>query len=178
VTESAEDLRAGLAEQTCQTKTRGDRTRPAARPAGEGVYALVQGGREMRLAYALELPQEPGPVQDELGIASEGAFVLAIKNPKKSSPRSAGLPDDEKADYTHDVQKRFRGRRFAPSHPTLLDYEGAEFILIGGHENVGETLDVGLKPQRESEGSADVLKKLRLKRSEHLRKPLFEGEWQ
>ncbi len=44
------------------TRTRGERERPAARPAGEGVYAIARHDDHTHLAYALELPEEPGEV--------------------------------------------------------------------------------------------------------------------
>ena len=45
---------------------------PPARPAGEGVYALVRSGRRTVLAYALELPEQPGEVQQALHIEPQG----------------------------------------------------------------------------------------------------------
>ena len=43
------------------TKTRGERTLPPARSAGEGVYALVQRRRNLHLTYELKLPRRPAP---------------------------------------------------------------------------------------------------------------------
>lgn len=80
-----------LGEDHYDTKTRGERVRPAARPAGEGVYVLARTGSKMHLAYALELPDKPGPVQKQLNIEPEASFALSIKNPEKGSPRNTGL---------------------------------------------------------------------------------------
>lgn len=55
VAKSGGDIETELKEQHYQTKTRGKRTLPAARPAGEGVYALLQRGRNLYLTYELEL---------------------------------------------------------------------------------------------------------------------------
>src|ERR1043166_2659015 len=52
-----------LNEQHYDTATRGERTQPAARPAGEGLYAIVDHDSHAHLAYVLELPKELGPVQ-------------------------------------------------------------------------------------------------------------------
>ena len=60
-------------------------------PAGEGVYVLTRTGKTMHLAYALELPEKPGPVQKQLNIEPEASFALSIKNPEKGSPRNTGL---------------------------------------------------------------------------------------
>ena len=50
------------------TKTRGERIVPAARPAGEGVCAVLQRGHNLHQTYKLELPAPPGEVQQELNI--------------------------------------------------------------------------------------------------------------
>ncbi len=177
ITGSTDTLEKELGPQEYDTKTRGRRHRPAARPAGEGVYAMVQKGRNMHLAYALELPKRPREVQDALNIEDEGSIVLSVKNPKKGSPRNAGLSDERKAEYPKSLQQEFAGRRFAPSDPRLLDYEGAEFIMIGAREDVSEDLDVSLRPQDESESSADLFRELRLKKERHPVEPLLGGHW-
>ena len=47
VTDSGEKIEQELQRETYETKTRGERLRPAARrPAGEGVYALVPEGQQ------------------------------------------------------------------------------------------------------------------------------------
>jgi hypothetical protein len=62
-------------------KTRGERVRPVARPAGEGVYALVRQGNKLRLVWALELPKNPGPVQKAFNIPEEASLAISIANP-------------------------------------------------------------------------------------------------
>jgi hypothetical protein len=106
------------------TKTRGERTLPAVRPAGEGVYALLQRGHNLHLTYELELPERSGEVQEELNIARQGAYILSIKNPEKPAPPGAGLPKKDEAHYPKSLQREFQGRRFATADPHLLDYEG------------------------------------------------------
>ena len=46
-----------------------------------GTYEIVirQGGSSINLAYALELPEQPGAVQKELNIESEGSFKISVK---------------------------------------------------------------------------------------------------
>lgn len=56
-----------------ETETRGERVRPEVRPAGEGIYRIVVHGNYNHLIYALELPKEPGPVQQELSIEPEAS---------------------------------------------------------------------------------------------------------
>ncbi|HET7316342.1 MAG TPA: hypothetical protein VFI88_02825 [Sphingomicrobium sp.] len=165
-----------LRSETYDTKTEGERCQPAARPAGEGAYAFISpAGEDMHLVYALELPEEIGRVQKAFNIEDKGAFVVSIKNPEKGSPENAGLSDDDKADYPKSLQEEFRGRRFAPCDPHLLDYEGAEFVLIGARPNPEKAYDVDI--DTDESGRPDIFTKLRMARSRHPVEPLFEGEW-
>lgn len=47
IANSARDIEQALRERHYRTKTRGERTLPAARPAGEGVYAFVRAGNKL-----------------------------------------------------------------------------------------------------------------------------------
>jgi hypothetical protein len=76
------------------------------------------------------LPQQPGAVQEEFKIAPQGAYILSIKNPEKPAPPGIGLTAPEEAQYPKAQQREFSGRRFATADPRLLDYEGAEFVLV------------------------------------------------
>lgn len=172
-----QELERALREETYRTRTRGERVRPAARPAGEGVYAIAAVGRQMHLIYALELPHDPDDVQRGLRIVPEASFVLSVKNPEKGSPKAAGLGKDDKADYPKGVQSDFRGRRFDQEDPELLDYEGAEIVLVGARTDPEEEYGVALDTDDESPRTADILKELKMTRSRHPIKPLFEGAW-
>jgi hypothetical protein len=134
VSNSESELEQGLREQTYKTKTRGERVVPAARSAGEGRYALAEVESSLRLIYKLSRPRRSGAVQRTFNIVPKAEFVISIKNPDKSSPPGAGLPEHEEADYPKSLRKSFGGRRFA-DEVKLLDYEGAEFILVGTSEN-------------------------------------------
>jgi hypothetical protein len=161
------------------TRTRGERERPPARPAGEGVYAVVRHGDHTHLAYALEAPADPGEVQKELGIGEEGSYVLSVKNPKASSPRGKGLDREERARFPEELQKVFGGNRFVNADPpSLLDYEGAELLLIGAGEDVSRELGVDLSPEDESAAADKIFKDLRIQRSRYPVAPLFEGRWE
>ncbi len=138
---------------------------PAARPAGEGVYALLRTNGKMHLAWALELPEQPGEVQKAFNIPAQASLAISIKNPEKGGPRSAQLSEEQKADYPQRLQKEFRDRRFATEDPRLLDYEGAEIILIGARKNPSQAYQVDLQPEDESEASADMFRQLRFAQS-------------
>ncbi len=170
-----EQVKQDLREETHETKTRGERKTPAARAAGEGVYALVCHGNHAHIAYVLELPGEPGDAQNEMNIRKEASYIITVKNPEAGSPPGAGLPGSEKADLSEPEQDKFHGRRFIPADPELLNRDGVEFILIGADETPDEELGIDLHPEDEDRESADIFRDLRLESSEHLVEPLFEG---
>jgi hypothetical protein len=127
--------------------------------------------------YALELPDEPDEVQKQLRIAPEASFALSIKNPEQGAPEAAGLQADQAADYPQALQERFRGRRFDQEHPELLDYAGAEIVLIGARTNPEAAYGVSLEPGEEDAHTADILNELKMARSRHPVQPLIKGEW-
>jgi len=166
-----------LREETYETGTRGAQRLPAARPAGEGVYAINLKDGQMHLSYALELPEDPDEVQRSFNIAPEASFALSVKNPEKGQPKGAGLRPEQKADYPERLQKAFRGRRFSREDLRLLDYEGAEFILVGARTDPEAAYEVDLETDDEDYDSAEIVKRLRMVKSRHPVKPLFEGKW-
>lgn len=173
------ELERELGRESYQTKTRGTREIEAARPAGEGVYAITRHDGHTHLAYSLELPEKPGVVQRALKIAEEASYVISVKNPEKGSPPQAGLRSDRKAHYPEKLQKAFAERRFMNvERPELLDYPGAEIMLIGADEDPERELGIRLDPELETAASADIFKELKLNRSEHPVRPLFEGRWE
>ncbi|MDZ5698058.1 hypothetical protein [Chelativorans sp. M5D2P16] len=177
VADSAKKIEPELRGEEYGTKTRGKQEQPAARPAGEGVYVLSLEDGQMHLSYKLELPEKPGEVQKAFRIAPEASFALSIKNPEKGSPANAGLSEDDEADYPKKLQEEFRGRRFAREDAHLLDYEGAEFILVGARTNPEAEYDVELETDEEDYEHAEAIRRLRMVRSRHPVKPLFKGGW-
>jgi hypothetical protein len=171
-------LREVLKEHDYQTKTRGEREEPRARPAGEGVYALVRHGSHVNLAYSLELPKHPGEVQQELDVKPEASYIIAVKNPEQPSPRGVGLAESQRADLPKRQQQKFRHRRFVDADPQLLDHKGTELVLIGADEDVPGELNVDLKSEDETLDTAEILKDLKLDRSRFPTAPLIEGRWE
>lgn len=177
ITDKARDLESELRGKSYETATRGERWQPAARPAGEGVYAITLEDGRMHLSYALELPEKPGEVQDAFRIAQEASYALSIKNPEKGKPANAGLREEDEADYPKKLQEEFRGRRFAREDVHLLDYEGAEFILIGARSDPESEYGLDLGPEHEDYEHAEIIRRLRMVKSRHPVKPLFDGRW-
>jgi len=162
-----------LDEHVYATKTRGERLLPAVRPVGEGVYCIVARGKNTYLAYTLELPAKRGEVQKALEIEPEASYVISIKNPAMPGRRAA-----KPAHYPQNLKEKFNDLRFIPANPTqLLDYEGAELLLIGAHTNITEVLGVQLEKELETINTADIFKDLNLWKKEHPILPLFKGHW-
>jgi hypothetical protein len=166
--DSGREIEGELQRDTYETKTRAERVRPAARPAGEGVYALMCEGNKLHLVWALELPKQPGPVQKAFNIPQEASLAISIANPeRRGGPRTAQLSEEQQANYPKQLQKEFRGRKFATEDPRLLDFEGAEIVFIGARTDPEEAYHIDLQPEQESEGSADIFRQLRFARSRH-----------
>lgn len=177
VKSSGKKLEKDTRAETRETETRGEQENPAYRPAGEGVYAVSLEDGQMHLSFALELPDEPDDVQKALRIPPEASYALSVKNPEKGQPANAGLSEDDKADYPERLQEKFDDRRFAAETLELLDYEGAEFVLVGSRTNPQSEYDVDLDADEEDYDSADTIRYLHMVKSRHPVEPLFEGEW-
>lgn len=178
VADSAAAIETELRGGTYQTKTRGERHAQAARPAGEGVYVVSLEDGQMHLSYELELPERPGEVQRAFNIAPKASFVLSIKNPEKGQPTGAGLRPEQKADYADELQKEFRGRRFAREDVRLLDAEGAEFILIGARQDPEKAYGLDIEVSQEDYETSEAVRRLGMVKSRHPVAPLFEGKWE
>ncbi len=174
VTDDGRALADMLGPQSYTTETLGERTRPGVRPAAAGVYALLRRGRDSELAYVLDLPEEPGEVQQALKIAPEGRVMVAVKNPRAGSPPDVGLDDRNVVEFPADLQERFEGRRWlAVDPPSFLDHSRAE-LLFGT-----QTTDLGmhLESQDRPDDASEALAQLRLDQDEHPAEPLLEGQW-
>jgi hypothetical protein len=105
----------------------------AARPVGEGNYAIVSHQNHAELAYILELPKEPGEAQKELGIEKEASYIITVINPVKPVP--GGYPSaDQSPQYPDSIQQEFRDdENFIPltRNLDLVNYQNAQIILIG-----------------------------------------------
>ncbi|EJD42559.1 hypothetical protein AURDEDRAFT_168370 [Auricularia subglabra TFB-10046 SS5] len=186
---------AGVAEQfkseTYMTKTKGERTQPAAVPIAEAVYALIAsgGGKATHLAYMLTIPDKLDAVQTELGISKEGSFVAQVRNPKFPAPPQAGIP--EPPSYPDEIMDAFEGKRWMPLKPKHLKFKHAEILLIGAHADVARNGKEGEAPVKEMEeleheeehrveklGEDDaVFKDLRLRAQEFKKELSFGGTW-
>jgi hypothetical protein len=153
------------------TKTRGERTQGEDRPLGEGAYVLVRHGDHTHLRYALVLPEEPGPAQEALHLASRGDWVVSVKDPAspdRGQPSAPGRPE-----LPRELLEGFGGRRFAPvDPPALLDHPFMELLLIPATEDD----DPGVEPGRPPAGD-EVLEELDVAPGQAPARPLEEGDW-
>ncbi len=116
---------------------------PRARSAGAAWYALVDHEGHTHLAYVVVRPQGPAALQRELNIRPQASYIAAVRNPDAPAPRGAGLPEHRRAQYPPALRERFGSRRFIPANPPeLLDYPGAELVLIGAAEDASPAPDL------------------------------------
>ena len=139
---SMDEIKETLSSSDYSTKTAGDRHTPAAAPIGEGVYAITQTGRESHLAYILTIPSELSDVQRDVGLQERGSFVTSAKNPESSGPASAALP--QKAEFPKEILDEFAGRGWNALQPRMLNYENAQFLIIGHGD---DALEKAAQPQ-------------------------------
>src|SRR6266571_3779210 len=122
------------------------------RLVARGGYAIVNSEaktpsrRETHLGYHVSHPPKTqiGDVQNSLGIFSASSFILQVKNPSApaNSPQQAHTKPAEYPEWImRDIfGKSVRGRqpyglRFVScATPELLDYKGAELLLIAARQ--------------------------------------------
>lgn len=179
VTSEAGEMEDELDPISYETRTRGRRELRAARPAGEGVYAVATHDGHTHLAFILELPERPGPAQADLDINAEDSLVIMVRNPDVPVPDRPGLPRPRDPDYPETLRATFAGRRFTSlDPPDFLDYPGAELVLIGAATDIGRELGLALHRRHKTEESAGSFTVLGMERDLHPLKPLLIGEWE
>lgn len=102
----------------------------------------------------------------------------SVKNPEKGQPPGSGLEESMKTDYPARLQEEFRGRRFEAEDVRLLDYPGAEFVLVGASADPERAYGFELETEKEDYQHAEIVRDRRMERSRHPVRPLFEGRWQ
>jgi hypothetical protein len=177
VADRPEDMRDDLERTAYETRTRGIRVQPEARPAGEGRYAIVDHDGHTHFAYVLELPHQPGEAQRAFGILAEASYVVAVRNPEADAPPGTGLPPRQRPTYPRALAELFGSRRFIPVNPPgLLDHAGAEIVLISAAAHVSQELGVDLSPEDEDIEDADIFRRLHVSPRELPIEPLVRGE--
>jgi hypothetical protein len=160
----------------------------AARPVGEGKYAIVKHHQNhTELAYILEMPKEPGEAQKELGIKKEASYIVSVINPKKpvaSSVADGGrYPSTEEIPmYPEELLNKFGDNdTFIPlSRDTrFLDYKNAQLVLTGAREGrdvIKKDIGIEIIEEDETQQSADIFNKLKVRKYQIPIRPLTEGK--
>jgi hypothetical protein len=153
----------------------------AARPVGEGKYAIVKHQNHAELAYILEMPKEPGEAQKELGIEKEASYIISVINPKRPAP--TGYPStDEPPKYPQEVFKEFNETENFLSlakDTKFIDYQNAQIILIGAGEGgdvIKNELGVEIPEGQSPQSAADIFDKLKVRKDKVPIRPLTEGK--
>ena len=179
---TTDEIAGRLAKNTYSTKTQGERTTPAARPIGEGVYCIAKIKDSTHFAYKLSTPSDIGEVQKEFGLNEQGAFVISTKNPQAKSGGNQ-LPGNAK--FPSNLQEAFGSRGWLPTVPQHLDYDDCGLLLIAQkgdavHE-IDEEVNEALSTLEDEDSSRESLKQifidLGLSLKEHESKPLATGEF-
>src|SRR5919198_4650802 len=159
-----------------------------ARPVGEGKYAIVKHHQShTELAYILEMPKEPGKAQKELGIEKEASYIISVINPRKpaasSVPEGGSYPSTEEIPmYPEELLNEFGDNDiFIPLSRDVrfLDYQNAKVILIGAREGkdvVKNDIGIEIIEEDETQQSADIFNKLKIRKDQVPIKPLTEGK--
>jgi hypothetical protein len=153
----------------------------AARPVGEGKYAIVNHHNHTELAYILEMPEQPGEAQKELGIEKEAGYIISVINPKKKPAPTAGYPSiEEPPKYPEEVLKEFDETENFVSlarNTKFIDYQNAQVILIGAREGRDVIKsEIGVEIEEESPQSIDIFNILKVRKEQIPIRPLTEGK--
>jgi hypothetical protein len=180
VRETPLEIERDLEAYRYRTRSGEERFQPAARPAGEGVYAIVRHGEHTHLTHALSLPSRPGDVQQTLGIAEQGNLVLTVLDPAFDARPADALTARSAAEDPDPpcVGDADPGRRFLPADPPhMLDREGCNLILIAAGIAPEESLDAHLVPDEQPPERAAIFRDLAMSPEEHPMEPLVTGQW-
>lgn len=155
----------------------------AARAVGEGKYAIVKHQDHAELAYVLEMPEEPGEAQRELGIEKEASYIVSIINPKVPVP--ARYPSSEEPpNYPESILKEFgENENFISLANDLrfINFQNAQMILVGAREGrdvIQKEFGIDIKEEKETVHSADIFSKLKIEKDKIPTKPLIEGKFE
>jgi len=159
----------------------------AARPVGEGKYAIIEHQNHAELAFILEMPQEIGEAQKELGIQKEASYIITVINPYKPVSEGYTTAEAEHPKYPEDVRNYLTKTdgKFLPlsQNLALINYQNAQIILIGAREGkdvikqeIG--LDIETEEGKENLFSSDIFTKLKLRKEQVPIKPIIEGKFQ
>lgn len=156
VCHSASEVKNLFSKESYKTSTDEIHEINAAQCVAEGKYLLIDHDDHAHLCFQLDNFEKDSDLLKEFHLKEAADYLISVKNPKKHTPKGVGLPASEKAIYPEELQNYFSNYRFIPlKSPEFLNYEGAEFLIIG--KNKSElTKDTDIKKCLENI-STDVL---------------------
>jgi hypothetical protein len=99
---------------------------------GMGEYQLVRHGECTKLAYDLALVEQASALQKIYQIPCSAQFMLYVKNPLISPPRSKAV---EEIQLPQQLQAAFHGHRYLnTASPEHFNYAGMEFLLVDAED--------------------------------------------
>ncbi|OQV10813.1 hypothetical protein CLAIMM_14751 [Cladophialophora immunda] len=140
-----------MAGSEYETKTAGTRHTPPVTPLAEGVYAITSTGRESHLAYIVNIPAEIGEMQKDFGLKQRGSFVTSVKNPEQPPLGNQNVPKGP--EYPQEIIDEFRGLRWKPLEPKYLNFDNAQFLMIG--EDYDKATEQRPKDERENNAAPE-----------------------
>jgi hypothetical protein len=96
-----------------------------------------------------------------MGINEKGSYVVSVKNPTTPAPGNVSLPKG--ADYPESIMQKFRGLRWMPLEPEVLEYENTQILIIGeGMGNVEKAMEEQEEDAKDSakDAPAEEMEKL------------------
>jgi len=138
------DMAAALDAHTYNTRTRGLRHLPAARPAAVGTYSLEHHDGHTHLVTSLTSNLDEDPVIRDLALEPRASYIITVMNPEPAAWGLVELPSlqyelfDEPevhvpvpTPFPPELQERFEGRRYAQlDSPDWLNHPGAELVFV------------------------------------------------
>lgn len=172
-TENSDDLEDNNLDR--QLTPEGKIVQPA-RPAGAAKYMMVHQEDRTELAYALEVPAEPGPVQGTFNILPEAAYVIKVKNPDYLAEGYPGVV--QKPRYPVNFKALFDADLIDLKDKRLLNFPNAQVLLIGSRsQNIEEALDVEFEKEPADIAVDRLYGTFHMKKKEHPLEPLVMGRW-
>jgi hypothetical protein len=107
--------------------------------------------------------------------------VISVINPKKPTP--PGYPSaDQPASYPEHILNEFEGaENFVSLSKNLkyIDYQNSQIMLIGareGRDAIKNEIGIDINDEQETQQSADIFTKLKVRKDQVPIKPLTEGK--
>ncbi|CAM0117359.1 hypothetical protein RSOCI_03305 [Rhabdochlamydiaceae symbiont of Dictyostelium giganteum] len=134
---------------------------------GEGKYLILKWGKSTHLLYSLEdLDHAHQEALSHFGVASQGIFMLQIKNPHYEEAEAKNLFN------------RLNGQQFIPLDPVeLLNEEGIEVLMIGEKSRPSQIGKVNLQTLLDSFSHEDILESVSLEKKQKELELLLTQEW-